>query len=70
MSSIISLIPHKTISLIPFGIRDIIPNTEFCVGVCDEGGGDGGLFDAAIVECARGAVKGDSVAGLSFTDGM
>jgi len=38
-----------------------------CFGVCG-GGGDGGLFDAAIVECARrGAVKVDSAAGVSFT---
>ena len=37
-----------------------------CFGVCG-GGGDGGLFDAAIVESARGAMKGDSIAGVSFT---
>ena len=30
MSSIISLLPQKKISLIPSGIRDFIPNTDSC----------------------------------------
>ena len=34
-------------------------------------GGDGGLFNTKIVvECARGAMEGDGVAGVSFTVGM
>jgi hypothetical protein len=37
--------------------------------VC-RGGGDGSLFKTTIVGCARGAMKEDGVAGVSFTVGM
>ena len=34
------------------------------------GGSNGGLFNAAVVECASSAMEGDGVAIVSFTVGL